>query len=335
VADRKNIFVIGRPGHRGDEDQLTEMLAFLWQESPELIPLWLSGIAPALGGFSDWSVETQFVLPSKRRPDIRLRVAVEAVVLVESKLGADAGEGQLEDYAAYLLGEAEPTRALIFLTQKPQQAELPVSVLVDGVPVYHVRWQTMRDALEGSDSLLAHDFRVMLTTEGLVMPNPITPEEWKIWADGAQIYERIIEVLNEAQPRLIQLEPGYVRTGQTSATPANLIRIHTFENTQFSLMFSPGRYHSYEGHIGLIAFNQLVQDPKERRRRAEDAVEKLAPRSWLHYGEWVGLFAPVGEVFEQATDFAAQVQAAVDFASTCLDRLRTVGYLEASTPTSG
>ena len=34
AAERKNIFLIGRRGHEGDEDQLTEMLAFLWQEDP-------------------------------------------------------------------------------------------------------------------------------------------------------------------------------------------------------------------------------------------------------------------------------------------------------------
>ena len=41
MSDRKNIFLIGRRGHEGDEDQLTEMLAFLWQQEPEVLSNWL------------------------------------------------------------------------------------------------------------------------------------------------------------------------------------------------------------------------------------------------------------------------------------------------------
>jgi hypothetical protein len=37
VGERKNIFLIGRRGHKGDENQLTEMLAFLFQQEPELV----------------------------------------------------------------------------------------------------------------------------------------------------------------------------------------------------------------------------------------------------------------------------------------------------------
>ena len=113
--------------------QLTEMLAFLWQESPELLPTWLAQIAPELGrAVRLLVVETQFVLPSKRRPEHTvLWIPGEAVVLIESKLDADASDHQLHDYATYLLGEPEPTRALIFLTRKPVLEELPA---VEGVP---------------------------------------------------------------------------------------------------------------------------------------------------------------------------------------------------------
>ena len=43
MADRKNIFLIGRRGHERDEDQLTEMLAYLWQEHSVALDDWLTG----------------------------------------------------------------------------------------------------------------------------------------------------------------------------------------------------------------------------------------------------------------------------------------------------
>ncbi len=83
MADRKNIFLIGR--RPGDEDQLTEMLAFLWQEQPELVETWLGSLGlkwePGL-----WEIETQFVLPSGKRPDIAITTPA-GKTLVESKLG--------------------------------------------------------------------------------------------------------------------------------------------------------------------------------------------------------------------------------------------------------
>jgi hypothetical protein len=35
---RKNIFLIGRRGHERDENQLTEMLAYLFHEERDLVP---------------------------------------------------------------------------------------------------------------------------------------------------------------------------------------------------------------------------------------------------------------------------------------------------------
>jgi len=321
---RKNIFAIGRKGHKGDEDQLTEMLAFLWQEAPELVPLWLGRLLPQLGRVSDWIVDTQVVLPSKRRPDVRLRVSGEAVVLIESKLDADEGDRQLQDYAEYLIAEPEPTKALIFLTQKPASSNLPT---VEGVSVHHVRWQTMRDVLDGSRNPLARDFREMLTEEGLVVPTKITPEEWGAWAHSFEISDRVIEIMNEAQPHLIKLEPGYQKTGPTTSNATNLLRIQTFAHSQFALLFSPGKFHGYEGHIGLIAINSEVTDPAQRRSRAEAAAAKLGPDAWVHYGDWVGVYAPVRVVLGDCEDFQAQVRAAVSFAREALGRLRDVGYL--------
>jgi hypothetical protein len=69
-------------GHEGDEDQLTEMLAFLWQEDRGALARWMDSLG--LGtDVSEVEVETQFVIPSGKRPDILIR-ANGSLTLVES-----------------------------------------------------------------------------------------------------------------------------------------------------------------------------------------------------------------------------------------------------------
>lgn len=117
MEDRKNIFLIGRRGHEGDEDQLTEMLAFLWQEDREALRRWLGALGLAADA-TDVEVETQFAIPSGKRPDILIR-ADGALTLVESKLRAGFGETQIRDYLEFL-GEQSGSRALVLLTQRPE-----------------------------------------------------------------------------------------------------------------------------------------------------------------------------------------------------------------------
>src|SRR5262245_28882297 len=98
AVGRKNIFLIGR--RPSDEDQLTEMVAFLWQEVPEALDGWLHGIGlPTSVGSAE--VETQFVLPNRKRPDIVIR-SEEGTTIVESKLGSGFGDDQASSYLRYL-----------------------------------------------------------------------------------------------------------------------------------------------------------------------------------------------------------------------------------------
>ena len=117
MPDRKNIFLIGRRGHERDEDQLTEMLAFLWQERPEILSEWLASLRLPLA-VEQFEVETQFTIPSGKRPDILIR-SNDSTTLVESKLGSRFGETQVLDYLEFL-GAEVGSRALILLTQRPE-----------------------------------------------------------------------------------------------------------------------------------------------------------------------------------------------------------------------
>lgn len=87
----KNLFKIGR--RRGSEDQLTEMLAFLWERRPELIERWMARVDALEAPAGDWRVATQVVEPGVGRFDMTLVLEGQAFVVVESKLGAELGPG--------------------------------------------------------------------------------------------------------------------------------------------------------------------------------------------------------------------------------------------------
>ena len=92
------------------------------------------------------------------------------------------------------------------------------------------------------------------------MPSRIAPADWEAWARSfEEITDRILEVMNEAQPHLIKLESGYLRTGPTTTnaqtSPYSHVRPHAVCTDVQSR--APPRY---EGHIGLIALNSTVED---------------------------------------------------------------------------
>ena len=67
VGERKNIFLIGRCGHKGDENQLTEMLAFLFQQEPELVAPSLASLGLKVERLAGWEVATRLVVANPRR----------------------------------------------------------------------------------------------------------------------------------------------------------------------------------------------------------------------------------------------------------------------------
>ena len=54
----------------------------------------------------------------------------------------------------------------------------------------------------------------------------------------------------------------------------------------------------------------------------------------MHYGDWVGIYAPVQLILGDSPDFASQVEAAVAFADHSLNQLRKVGYLTSGATTA-
>lgn len=208
MAERKNIFLIGRRGHEGDEDQLTEMLAFLWQEDRQALDRWLDSLGlPSNASISE--IETQFTIPSGKRPDIIIR-SNDSVALVESKLRSGFGETQLSDYLEFL-AEQDVKRALVLLTQRPEVVPDEYRHAADdsGIVLIPTRWHDMADCLgDPGEETLAGDFIQLLIREGLVKPRGFSSSDWETWNAGYNVGLRIDALLAELDPHIARILQG-------------------------------------------------------------------------------------------------------------------------------
>jgi hypothetical protein len=240
MSDRKNLFLIGsRPN---DEDQLTEMLAALWQFEPEFPSLWLASLGLDVNDVGGWDFETQFTIPSGARPDIALWSEQRIFVLIKSKLDAGLTEAQAVGYTQFLAERQEALRSLILVTKRyepwPEVAEsLAASA---GIRLVAARWQEMAElvARPGEESLAA-DFVETLIEEGLVTPKALTPDDWSIWNEGSEVLGRLEQLISETTPRLESLGSKRTRTGRLAVGVRHIYRQVDFETFQVILGFAP------------------------------------------------------------------------------------------------
>lgn len=337
MADRKNIFLIGR--REGDEDQLTEMLAFLWQEHPDLVETWLASL-----GFTwepgVWEIETQLVLPSGKRPDIAVTTPAGRT-LVESKLGSGFGDTQVSDYLDYL-EEREGERALILLTQRPESVppDLEVRALESGVTLISTRWNEMASRIaDPGDETLAGDFLQLLIREGLVKPEPFVDDDWRVWNKGYKVLLRVDALLDELDPHMRRLDPSLKRRGSPGLTKQWIYKVWRGDSFEVGLGLGAAGGHT-PSEPNIFAF---VGNPSAARDQAITAVGARSekPNEWRHDAEteeWYGLLYDWPCIARDAADvllgesFEDQVHEAAAFARNAVAYFRSRGYLPNKSP---
>lgn len=330
MSERKNIFLLARRGHEHDEDQLTELLAFLWQQEAGILPQWLSSLDDRLSSSTPWQVQTQFVIPSSgRRPDILLTNGGEAAILVEVKVDSGEGVDQLRDYRDYLLDERiEPCLALIYLTPRPELIPSlpPRNDHTKDVCFFLSRWQSMADLLSADKESFGSDFFRMLAAEGLVTPPPLTASDWQLWGEASLVHRSVQELLDEARPELQSLVPHLKQVRPLSTSASYVYRIYTFEELSFALGFLPGRTIGYEPIMNVVVLNELLA-PDVRKAEAH-AARTRHPEvcDFVNWGEWPTRSCMASERLTAET-FTDQVKQAVEFARESLAEFRKIGYL--------
>lgn len=339
MAERKNIFLIGRRRMAGDEDQLTEMLAFLWQEEPETLERWLDAIGLRTDVDRDSvGVETQFTIPSGKRPDIAI-LAPDNCTLVESKLGSGFGETQVGDYLDYL-ADVSGRRALVLLTQMPEAIpQLYTERAQDlGVRLISQRWHDMSHHIgEPGEESLAGDFVQLLIREGRVKPEPLSAEDWQTWNGGYNFLLRLDAFLTELDPAVRRMRPAAKWKSTNGLSKRWIYRVWRAVGIELGFGFgaAPG---DKQPHGDPIAF-AFVGNAEATEDDAMQAVgvekgtryrwsgnEKLNANCGLLYS-WPSLARASREILTSETSFEQQVQEAAVFLYDTAEYFRGRGYL--------
>ena len=337
MAERKNIFLIGRRGHEDDEDQLTEMLAFLWQECPAARDRWLSSLG--LVHEEPVEVETQFSLPSRKRPDLAIR-SRDALTLVESKLRAGFHDSQVAEYLRFLGGETG-RRSLVILTKRPEGLREKDRELASelGIGLVAVRWHDMAKTIgEDYDDTLEGDFVRLLVREGLVKPDPFTAADWVAWNAGYNVLLRVETLLNEVGAHVGRLIPGAVRKGVPGLSKQWLYFTWGTDTLDVGLGFAASPGGGPHGSPTVFSFvrNHGAELDSAIRAVGQTAATRNQWGEWPDTITWCGLHysspalsRSIGEVIE-AEEFEAQVEQTLEFMRETIEYFRARGYLPAA-----
>jgi hypothetical protein len=324
----KNLFLIGR-SRVGLEDQLTEMLAYLWQEEPDLIDSWLRAVGIHPPGVGVWEVATQVVDKKTGRFDLVLTKTDEAQVIVESKLGSDVGDRQLERYVDFLGRQREPLRALVTLTESRirWREELEQSANALGVTFVAARWQEFASrTADPSEDSLAGDFVRMLIAGGLVTPDAVVSSDWTRWNEGVEVLSRLEVLLGEARPDLERLAAGLKATGRYGLSTRWIYRL--LSNEAFTLGVGFAANHSSRKPesrpIIFAPVKNLLLNAEDSKERAAEAARAAEGR--VLWGDYPYVWRPVEEVLT-TSEFREQVAETVAFVYETAAAFQAVGYL--------
>ncbi len=229
VAETRNLFSIGRRIH--DEDQLTEMLAWLVSAVPEVggavIRLALPGAQPDLAALD---AKTQQIIAAGRLDAVV--TTDETIVVVESKLQSAYGQDQLSRYLDWLATDhrAPDNRCLMTLTE--QQAPWPGPDVLHaedvGVKWSARRWEDLYVALDEStlepmpdvSQRLVQEFRDMLNEEGLVPMKPLEGDELvDAWSRSNVMIGRYHEYFRACQDSVAKALSAKPHSNRSSAAP--------------------------------------------------------------------------------------------------------------------
>lgn len=339
--DRKNIFAIARRGSTGDEDQLTELLAYLIQEQPAIASKLLADFGYKHVPSS--TLKTQRCVVGGRL-DLEFEVPECASVVVESKLGATIGARQCKKYIEHLASKPQKVRSLVKLTKlhEPWPEGIEEFAAKHNVELVARRWWDVTSLLRGASigGPLANDFAEMLVDEGIVVPGRLTEDDW---ADSSEIPPAAIALVAELKGMLAQLSTGFRRQAIFRGRDLGFRSLYClayFERAQVGAGLA-ATWKDLVLHRRLKSIRDAIEGPviacsvmnpslgseAEHRVAAEQAVSRggndVVGSCW---GKFPTRAASATSVLT-APGFLGQVEQAVEYARATVKHFREVEYL--------
>lgn len=312
----KNIFLIGR--RSANEDQLTEMLAWLCEVTPEV-----RATIFELAGIPAPDPEAIAVRTQQRIPDGRLDGLLEndeTTLILESKLPSTYQDDQLEKYCRWL-AEHRPDKQRVLLTLTkiedpwpPTATQLAADLQIEAAAR---RWEDMYGQLsrlaedQHLDDISTHlitTFTAMLAAEGLIPIAPIQPDEFAAWAASATIIDRFHAYFDAAKPTFAAALDGTPSSNRMGRGPGYAWQGY---QTSYGWFVYAGIWASSEkwparpgsGGNSEPVFGAALIQPSEKRLAAGGT---LAPGGWTGgpvtalYGH-AGIWRPLDTVLIGST----------------------------------
>ncbi len=343
VTHDRNVFSIGRRRH--DEDQLTEMLAWLFSVVPEvavaLVELAL-GERPAEAEEIEFS--TQHWIEGGRLDAVL--TAPPLVVVVESKLQSDYGADQLSKYLDWIAAEhaERDRRALMTLTRAdaPWPASDAERARELGIVPAPRRWEQLHDLLapianeptrDAVAARLVREFLDMLTEEGLIPMKELAGDELgDAWSKSRAVIIRYHDFFRACKAAIAEQLGGEASSNSRSASvdytwqdfllPSGVRVVVGIWYTDEGVPLKPPVYKDAP-IVWMAALAEHWPDWEAAAKR----LEERPPEGWRLRGErwwgrpevWCYLSEAVGEgAFDQQLD---------QFAAVCS---RATAWLEAA-----
>jgi hypothetical protein len=295
MATNWNVFAIGRRKH--DEDQLTEMLAWLVARVPQVGHALITLAFNADLGAADFTCTTQPGINVGRLD--ALLSGSEFVLVVESKIDSDFGPDQIRKYLDWLedVHGENPRPGLMTLTKRPltakQLAELTGRKKVVGSAhlweEFHERLVDVRavDELQGE---LVGEFLEMLEEEGLIPVKPFDPDnELTIWREAWKTVERFHTFFNASKAEVAKkLDASPIPNSKSDSAAGIWQDFQSADGARFAVGLdgSDEMWRSRGAALNApVLWIAAADSCSASWAEVADAMEKQPPVGWLSTAE--------------------------------------------------
>jgi hypothetical protein len=291
-----NVFAIGRRSH--DEDQLTEMLAWLVARVPQVGHALIRLAFDDDFGVVEFTCTTQSGIEGGRLD--ALFTGSDFALVIESKIESDFGADQIERYLDWLevVHGRRARRGLLTLTKRPLSTERLAELTArDGVAGSAHLWEELHERLgdlpevDELQRVLVDEFLEMLEQEGLIPVKPFDPEnELTSWHGASRTVDRFHTFFDACKPEIAEKLDASPVPNKKSAGPG-----HIWQEFQFSdgARLTVGLDCSSEGHPGRggavdapVLWMQLANSSRSDWPELASAMDKRPPAGWSSTERW-------------------------------------------------
>ena len=230
------------------ENYLTEIFVSILDKDLDFRSLFLKKIGIKNHKNLKFSIASQFTSNFNLRPDIKITLAQETIILIESKIDAKERPGQLEDYLKILKSEKKyKNKVLVYLSKFYENKHLICNnVKEEKYTTFHqIQWRHIHEICNKGGELVT-ELALFLNDKKIFMPSKITENDLTVLEHMSEAFIKFDEVLNSI--KIIHKDLLEISLNQGK----NLSNISTFG------YYLLGHKNKFEFVIGFMSSKKLI-----------------------------------------------------------------------------